>query len=130
MSQSVAPAVPSAVYPPAGKRYDIAGKPFTYEYPTALQRLTAYIGDVYGYTEEGNWNLAEVTDPFMLDLVTLIKQAGVAIGSVEATAVGAYASCEHDVKYAGGNVSDGNRIYTPQEAALKTLKDINARDAK
>lgn len=130
MSQSSAPVTPTVAYPPVGKRLDINDEEFTYEYPTAHQRLSAYIGDVYGYNEEGNWNLAEVTDPFMLDLITLIKQAGEGIGSVEITAMGAYASCEHEAKYAGNQVSDGNRIYTPQEAALKTLQRINALDSK
>lgn len=126
MSQSTTP----AVYPPVERTMEFGGMEFTVPNRTAYDRLTNYVTDVCGYDEEGRWDLAKITDPLLLDVVIILKQAALAIGAVEAAAVGAYASCEHDVKYAGGNVSEGNKIFTPQEGAAGVLKKILELDSK
>lgn len=128
MSQSPAPLTTS--YPPAGHTFEVAGEKFTVPYTSAYQRLHAFIGDTYGYDEDGRWNVSDVTDPFMADIITLLKQAGTAISAVEATAMGALTSCEHEAQYAGGNVSEGNRIFTPQESAARAMKEIREAESK
>lgn len=50
--------------------------------------------------------------------------------AVKMIADGKYSSCAHEAQYAGGVVSEGNRIFTPAEGAsnvLKTVKELTEK---
>jgi hypothetical protein len=47
----------------------------------ALNRISDFIAEKYGYDEEGNFNTIE--DPFLADVLILMQEAAEAISSVE-----------------------------------------------
>jgi len=64
--------------------------------------------------------------PFFKDLTVLMRQYITGCRVLELIAKGSYSSTDEKPQYAGGNVSPGNRIYTPAEGAAYALKDIKA----
>lgn len=124
MTRTAANANPEAVYPPAPREHDF-GNGVTVTLPTpdtALLRLTEYLNQRLGFTEDGYRNPTD--DPFLADLALVLTQASTAIGTLEVMTTGAFASTADKPVYAGGVVSEGNRIYTPQEAACNAMEQI------
>lgn len=66
-------------------------------------------------------DLSPHSNPFFADLVTLIHQHMHALATLESIAAGSFTSTEDNPQYAGNIVSEGNRIFTPQEAAQNAL---------
>lgn len=63
------------------------------------------------------------------DLSVLLLQHVHALATLEAIASGRFTSTDENPQYAGGVVSPGNRIYTPQEAATNVLQQIREIEA-
>ena len=89
---------------------------------TPVERLRDFLFAKFGFNADGELN--EITDQFHADLFKVIQQYAKAQSFTEVTAMGRFSSTDENPQYAGGVVSDGNRIFTPQEAAIKTLESI------
>jgi hypothetical protein len=108
-----------------GKTVIIDGESIQIPAPAnALGRMQAYFADRYGYEKDGSLNPAYKEDPMMRDIFLIMYQLNMATASLEGIAQGTFTSCEHESQYAGGVVSSGNRIYTPQEGAMNALNDM------
>lgn len=109
----------------AGKTIVIDGMELQLPAPSAaMDRMRDYFADRYGHAKDGSLNPEYKEDPMMKDIFLIMYQANVATAALEAIAQGAFTSCEHESQYAGDIVSNGNRIYTPQEGALNALKTM------
>lgn len=132
MSRATTPN-PDAVYPsspPEPHTYTLDnGTVITVSMPdSALSRLTDYLNERLGFGEDGDRNPSN--DPFLADVNTLVRQASLALATLEVMSTGAFTSTDDKPVYAGGVVSPGNRIFTPQEAARNTVESIFALDGK
>jgi hypothetical protein len=68
----------------------------------------------------------DITDPLDKKMFIIMQQYTYAKAILNALIDEAYKSkCEHDYKYAGGNISDGSRLYTPSEGMTSSLEIIN-----
>lgn len=108
---------------PVTKTFRIDNQVLEYgEDKTPHARLRTLIAAKFGFDEEGNY--APITDPLLADVAELIRQYSKAVAILEAISTGAFTSTETEPKYAGGVVSEGNRIFTPKEAAEKAITAI------
>ena len=82
---------------------------------TPHTRLQTLIEAKFGFDDEGNY--APITDPLLADVAKLIRQYSRALATLEAIATGTFTSTETEPKYAGRVEHEGNRIFTPKEAA-------------
>jgi hypothetical protein len=72
---------------------------------------------------------SDITNPLDKNVFIIMQQYTYAKAILTALIDEAYGSkCEHDYKYAGGNISDGNRLYTPSEGMTSNLEIINNFD--
>lgn len=86
---------------------------------SALDRLGAWFETNYP-------NAAKIDDPFLADVRLALAQASMGFMAMQLAVEGKFSSCEHEPKYAGGVVSEGNRIYTPAEGMAVQLELIRS----
>jgi hypothetical protein len=92
----------------------------------ASDRVKDYLFVKAGVNAEGYLN--PIADPFLKDVQKLSAEHAILLASLEIIAMGKFTSTDKEPQYAGGVVSPGNRIFTPQEAAknaLEMLKQIS-----
>lgn len=106
-----------AVYPPVIPEH----------YDTAANRINQHLVERFGLTDDGS--LGAVDDPFYEDVMKVLKQAQIAIATLQVMKQGSFNS-DPEPKYAGGVVSENCRIFTPVEAAGNTLEQIQVIEKK
>lgn len=89
---------------------------------TPQQRITDFIVAKFGYDEDGKVN--PITDPFLADVYAVASQYAIVVATVGSIATGTFTSTENEPQYAGGVISEGNRIFTPREAASNALEAL------
>lgn len=89
---------------------------------TPLARIQDFITATVGYDAQGNFN--KNSDPFLADVMKLIFQSSTAEAGLALIATGTLPPSDAEPQYAGGIISEGNRLFTAPEVAANTLNTI------